>query len=76
MQHRKTWEVIYQGCQPNECLRLVTAQENLIYPEILQLIDEGNLIKLSLNWTKIPQVYKALPYQNEVKLEQIIPKYQ
>lgn len=36
-------------------LRLVTAQENLIHPEILQLINEGNLIKLSPNWTKSPK---------------------
>lgn len=38
--------VINQCLQFKGYLRLVIAQENLIYPEILQLMYEGNLIKL------------------------------
>jgi hypothetical protein len=54
-------ELVNECCQLKEYLRLVNAHENLKCPEIIQLIDEGNLIEVSTSLTAVLKFYMTLP---------------
>jgi hypothetical protein len=54
-------KLVNECCQFKECLRFVSAHENLKCAEILQLRDESNLIVVFPDLTAVLQVYMTLP---------------